>query len=146
MERLFICFRMMKQETWLSIVAGAMKNATRIEAPDEVGRAGQFFEYLEDFVMNRHKGEQKEDILLGRPWEDQEGKRHYFRLKDLMKFLEIAGFKIYNRGQVTSRLRMIKGDKHFFSIQGKGVNVWYIPSTFTPTPTPDTPELSREPI
>lgn len=146
MERLFRCFRMIKQEAWFNIVANAMREAVKIEVSDEVGESGQFYEILEDFLMNKHRGENRDDLLVGRPWSDPETEKHYFRLRDLQKFLEAAGFKIYNRPQIVSRLRSLHGDKHFFNIKGKGCNVWYIPFGMQPTPTPDTPPVEREPI
>lgn len=148
MEQLFKCFRMVKQETWFNLIGGAMREAVRIEVSEEIGETGQFEEILDEFLTNRHKGETKEDLLVGRPWEDQEAARHYFRIRDLQKFLEASGFKVYNRPQMVSRLRSLGGDKHFFNLKGKGVNVWYIPSglKLAPTPSPGTPPIEREPI
>lgn len=146
MEQLFICYKMMKSHDWLTIVANAMRDAVEIEVPPEVGFYGQFEELLEDFVLNKHRGETREDLLVGRPFEDTDEKRHYFRLKDLMRFLELAGFKVYNRAQVTTRLKALNGDRGFFNLKGKGVNVWWIPSVFVPTPTLSLPHIEKEPI
>jgi hypothetical protein len=126
MERM-ICYTMLKQDTWLAIVAEAMKDAQRIGVPPEVGTKGQFEEHLEDFCTNRHRGERREDILSGKPWEDEERGRHYFRLRDLQGHLERAGFKSYTRGQITARLRGMGGDHDFFNLDGKGTNVWWVP-------------------
>lgn len=146
MERLFKCFRMMKQDSWLQVVSLAMRDAVRIDAPDEVGHTGQFHELLEDFVMDRHRGEKVDDLLSGRPWEDEETQRHYFRLKDLTKYLETAGFKIYNRSQIVTRIKSMGGNRHFFNIKNTGVNVWYVPSKFKPMPQGELPHLSKDPI
>lgn len=146
MERLFRCFRMMKQDQWLQIVSIAMREAVKIDAPEEVGVSGQFYELVEQFVMNRHRGEQKEDLLVGRPWLDEEEGRHYFRLIDLMRYLESSGFKTLNRAQVTTRLKDRGGGRHFFNFKGKGVNCFYIPDTFSPVPDAPLPPIKREPI
>lgn len=146
MERLFICYRLMKQDDWLRVVGEAMRDAIRIEAPPDVGTVGQFNELLEEFCTHRHKGTRKEDILLGKPWESEERKRHYFRLRDLQKFLEMANFKAYNRGKITQRIEAIGGGKDFFNIEGSGVNVWYVPSVFVPIPKSALPDISEEPI
>ena len=146
MEQLFKCFRMVKQETWFTLIGNAMREAVRIEVSEDIGQTGQFEEILDEFLTNRHKGENKEDLLVGRPWEDQEANRHYFRVRDLQRFLESAGFKIYNRPQIASRLRALGGDKHFFNLKGKGVNVWYVPGGRIRTPVPSGPAIERDPI
>jgi len=146
MEKLFVCFKMLKQDTWLTMVAQAMRDAVRIEAPREVGTAGRFYELLEDFCVNRHRGEVREDLLLGRPWEDQEAGRHYFRLRDLESFLEKANFKAYRRSQLVARIRGLGGEKHFFNIKDHGVNVWWVPSNFVPTPTTELPPIEEDSV
>lgn len=146
MERLHLCFGMMKQDTWLQIVAEAMRDATRIEVSPEVSRMGHFEELVSGFVLDRHRGEAKEDMLVGRPWEDTEAGRHYFRLKDLQKYLRDAGQDFGTRGQLVSRLRSMGGGKHFFVLKNHGTNVWYVPAGAQATPTPDVPPIQREPI
>lgn len=150
-ERLVKCYQPLKQNTWLQIVSEAMKGAIRIQAPPEVGVSGQFGELLEDFCINRHKGRTREDVLNGRPWEDENREqnkevRHYFRLRDLMSYLDREGFKLYSRSQITVRLRQMGGGHMFFNIKGKGVNVWYIPAGFEKTPKMDTPPKMEEPL
>lgn len=130
MEKCRVTYQMLKQETWLKMVAQAMRDVQVIDAPPEVGITGHFGELLEDFCTNRHRGEQKEDVLSGKPWEDQDRKRHYFRLRDLQLHLERAGFKSYTRPQITARLRQAGGADDFFNVDGKGVNVWWIPAMF----------------
>lgn len=146
MEKLFICFKLQKQDTWLGQVSVAMRDAVRVEAPPEVGLTGKFFDLLEDFCENKHKAEFKEQILLGRPWHDEDEGRHYFRLKDLEKFLEIAGLKGYPRNMIITRIRQAGGDAHFFNLKGKGTNCWWVPATFTPIPTIEVPSIEGDPI
>jgi len=146
MERLHLCFRMMKQDTWLQVVGAAMKDAIRVEVSAEVSDTGTFAELLEDFCVNRHRGEQREDILVGRPWEDEDERRHYFRLRDLQRFLDSANFKSFTRAKIVSTLRDMGGGRAFFNIKGKGLNVWWVPSDFVPTPTLSVPKIEREPI
>jgi hypothetical protein len=145
-ERLVKCYQPLKQNTWMGIVGEAMKGAIRIAAPPEVGLSGQFTELLEDFCMNRHRGKAKEDILGGRPWEDEETGRHYFRLRDLMQYLEREGFKGFTRSQITVRLKRAGGGSDFFNVKGKGFNVWYVPTNFQPIAQMDTPKRMEDPL
>lgn len=145
MEQLFKCFKMMKQDAWLQVVSDAMRNATSIEAPPEVGKQGQFFGLLEEFLVDRHRGESREDLLLGRPI--LESGNFYFRLNDLMLFLENSRFTSYSRTQVSTRIKRAGGGQHFFNIKGKGINVFFIPEKNTePMPKTDIPQLEESPI
>ena len=135
----------MKQETWLGMVNAAMASVTIIDAPKEVGLAGHFEELLEDFLVNRHRGNVKEDILSGRPWTDSEAGRHFFRLRDLMNYLEKNGMRNAQRGKIVTKIRELGGGHDFFNIKGKGVNTWWIPVEKThPTPPADLPPTRRE--
>lgn len=147
MEQMFKTFRMMKQDQWLQIVSEQMKNVVRIEAPREVGRTGQFEELLGAFLNDRHAGFEQEDLLVGRPFRDNTGGRIYFRLKDLDTHLMNANFRGFTRGQITSRIRKLGGDNHFFNIKNHGVNCFYVPiEAFEAYPQVDTPPLEGDPL
>lgn len=147
MERLHKCYRSLKQDTWLAMLAAAMSNATVIEAPPDVGLHGQFLELLEEFLTNRQRGERQEDILGGRPWEDEARGRHYFRLSDFMKHVQREGIRDWKRNWVTQRIHDLGGDREFFNIKGKGVNVWWVPSSaVSGVPEIEPPHVRKDPI
>lgn len=147
MEQLFRTYRTMKQDAWLQVVGEAMRNAVRIEAPKEVGKTGHFYDLLEEFLTDKHCGDAREDLLVGRPYLDEEQGRYYFRLQDLSRMLENNNFRSFSRGQITTRLRQKGGNAHFFNIKGKGVNVWYVPAeAFQRMPTLDIPALKEDPL
>lgn len=134
-----------KLETWLPQVQKAIENATIVDAPAEVGTTGQLAELIERFCTDRHAGEQRDDLLLGKPWRDEETGRVWFRLRDLVEFLERNRFRLLARGQITERIKNMSGGPDFFNIRKKGVNVWYVPmSQFTwqdgDADLPDSPE------
>jgi hypothetical protein len=129
MERLHIVFPMLKQDTWLAITREAMKNVIVLEAPPEVSVPGMFLELLIDFCRDKSSTTDREGILIGRVFEDEETQRFYFRLRDLQDYLERAKFDLYTRGQITSRIKDVGGGVFFFNIKGQGVNTWFVPST-----------------
>jgi hypothetical protein len=147
-ERLNKFYRIsMKRETWGSIVAEQMQNLVKIEAPEEVSVFGQFSELLETFLTDKHKAESKEEVMLGKPFLDLDEGRYYFRLRDLEKFLESSGFKIYKRAMLTTRIKSLGGGGQFFNLKGKGVNTWWVPAdTFSATPELPLPAIERSPI
>jgi hypothetical protein len=147
MDRLNRCFTSLKQTDWLAVLSEAMRDVHLIESPPEVGRTGVFAEMLEEFLTNRQRGTTKEDILRGRPWEDEEEGRHYFQLKDLAKFLLREGDKTTTRGQMTSAIRKMGGDSKFINIKSTGRNVWWVPSDqFSHTTSGDPPPVRGVPV
>lgn len=117
-----------KTDDWLRQVQVCVENATRIEAPREVGIIGHFEDLLEIFCTDRHVGETKDDLLLGKPWVEESRGRVYFRLRDLQDHLERSRFRDLSRGQVVTKIREMGGNSDFFNIRGKGVNCWWVPS------------------
>lgn len=147
MERLHRCFMPMKHDTWTKIVAAAMQSVVVIEVSGDVTVAARFLELLEEFCTNRQRGTRREDIMSGRPWEDEEASVHYFRLRDLTKFFERENFKGLTRGQITGHLKKLGGESAQLTISGHNRMVWWVPSrVFTATEPVPPPELPRSPI
>lgn len=117
-----------KTDDWLRQVQECVENATTIEAPREVGTTGQFEELLERFCTDRHAAREQEDLVLGKPWRDDESGRVYFRLRDLQDMLERHRFRDLSRGQISTRIRHMGGDTEFWHIRGRGVNLWWVPA------------------
>lgn len=145
MDQLTVFFLPMKAETWAAMVGEQMQNAVIIEPSPEATSIGHFMELLEEFCMNRHRGVAAEDLFLGKPFFDEAEGKHYFRLKDLMQFLERNNFKQWGRNQVGRRLEDL-GGKTFFNIKGKGVNVYWVPNDFQQTPSVALPDSRSDPV
>ena len=62
-----------------------------MEASEDSSIDGAFYDYLEDFCRNMQTAADKEEILLRRPWTDEEKKQTFFRLRDLENFLKDSG-------------------------------------------------------
>lgn len=147
MEQLNVCYMACKQSDWLVVLAEAMRDVNLIDAPAEVGRSGVFFEVLEEFLTNRKRGNVKEDILNGRPWEDEDAAKHYFRMRDLDAFVKREGDKFTTRGQMATYIRNLGGDGGFLNIKGRGVNVFWVPSHIFREPLRlDPPEVKGVPV
>ncbi len=147
MERIGRCYPVMKPGDWLLLLSAAMESMIVVPAPPDVGTTGRFHELLEDFLTNRAAGKLKEDLLSGRPWEDQDGQRHYFRLTDLEKYLNRENVKNLTRGQITQKVRDLGGANHGFNIKNRYVSCWWVPSSaINQMPELDPPPLPRSPI
>lgn len=128
-EKINKCYKLVKHDIWLSILSEALEKVVVIEAPPDSGRAGVFHELLEEFLTNRSRGERREDLWSGRPWENVDKGRHYFPLKSFQRFLKQEGVRELSRPQVISSLRKLGGepDKFKFS-NGAELRVWSVPS------------------
>jgi hypothetical protein len=129
MDRVNQCYRMMRNDAWLSLVSEAMANLIELDAPADIGEDAEFQEHLEEFLTNRARGTRREDLYLDRPWEDVEEGKHYFTLRALKKFLASEGIKDVSRNKLSSLVKKLGGEPKFINPHGKGLNTWRIPSS-----------------
>lgn len=127
LDQQMVVLPLIKYEDWMSQINKCMENATKIEAPPEVGTTGIFMELLERFCTDKHRAATPEEMLLGKPWLNESEGRYYFRLRDLMEYLDRMKFKDLTRPQITNRIKKYRGDTAFMNLNGRGTNVWYIP-------------------
>lgn len=148
MERLHRCYMPMKHDTWTKIVAKAMSSVEIIPVSGDVGVQARFVELLEEFCTNRQRGSRREDIMVGKPWEDDETGRHYFRLRDLQRYLERENFKQLSRGAIGVILKdRLGGDSMQMSIRGHNRHVWWVPvAALQSTPEVPVPTLPRREV
>lgn len=128
METVHIVPPVLKRDTWQGVLQGLIDNIVVIDAPQEVGVRGQFFELLESFCTDRQRAQARDEILLGKAWWEDSGERVFFRMKDLQEHLDRARFKGMTRTQMTSQIRSMGGNHEFFKIKGRGTNCWWIPT------------------
>lgn len=128
LEQLRTLLPLHKNETWQEHVQKCLEEAILIEAPREVGIAGTMHDLLEQFCTDRHAAQVKDEILLGKPWLDDDLDRYWFRLADLMNHFVKSKFSDYKRSQVVKRIRDLGGGHSFFNMKGRGVNVWWVPA------------------
>jgi hypothetical protein len=148
LEQMRVLLPMFKQETWQFRVQECLDNAVIIEAPHEVSDDGAFRELLQEFCTDRHAAQEKDEILLGKPWFNDEDSRYYFRLADLLGHLERAKFRGMTRNKAVTRIRDLNGKHMFFNLRGRGVNVWHLPSSAFDVQTEphDTPRVQEFPL
>jgi hypothetical protein len=120
-ERTNILPRMVKVNVWENIVQRLLDSVTEMTAPSNASRRGQFLELVEYFLTERPKARNREEILLGKCFLEED--TVYFRSSDLIKFLEIGRFKIDAR-EAWSILREKEAVAKRMKIKGKTVRVW----------------------
>lgn len=139
-----LCFGPMKQSDWLNVLGRAFETMVPEDASPDSTPDAQFHEHLEMFLTNMQRGEQREDILSGRPWEDQEAGLHWFLMKDLKKHLDREKMRYPGPHWVEVRLRAIGGLYRGLTISGRTQRAWNVPSTCVQAmPELPTPKSSK---
>lgn len=161
MEQIKRAYAMIPQPVWMAIVAEAMSNMDPANseltadekkrhdyATGDIGRAAVFREILTTFLTNKQKGQKKEDLLSGRPWEDEEEGYYYFKLSSLEKFLRREEMRDVNRVKIVSMIRKIfKGENKQIKVKEKKFNMWRIRSSaLERDPSVDPPDVRENPI
>ena len=133
-------------ESRISTLLNEMKEneSAIIEVAVDASTSGQFYDNLEEFCSHLQVAQDKEEILLRRPWTDEEQGLTYFRLKDLENYLKKNKFFEYKSHRIAQRLRDINGSSVVLKIKGRAVRVWQIPSFRKSDIDIDTPNLGGQ--
>lgn len=127
---------------WQQVVQKLLDSVVIIEAPMDASTSGQLIEHLERFCTSRVQAQNRDEMLLGKPWHNE--KKHYFRMADFMAYLERNHFREFKVNKVTSILKeLLKAEHGFFILKGKGVNVWIVPEFQSQTEPHDVPEFEN---
>jgi hypothetical protein len=131
MEKVNVMIPSMKKGEWETLVSALMRQMVETEAivegSEDVSEDGRFFELLEEFCTHLQTAMDREEILMGRPWTNEEEGLTYFRLKDLEAFLLRNKFTMGHM-KIAQRLRNIKGLPHPINIKNRTVRTWRIPA------------------
>ena len=146
MEQLNVMPPTVSRTIWENRVAALMRDMTEteggvVEASEDASVDGVFYSYLEDFCRNHQTAADKEEILLKRPWTDEDQQLTYFRLKDFENYLKRQKFFEFKTNMISQRLRDINGEAVKLRIGDRVVHVWSIPAYDMPASTPATPEF-----
>jgi hypothetical protein len=133
MEQLNFMPRSLAKAQWEARIGSLMSEmreneAAIIEVAQDASISGKFYEYLEEFCCHLQTAESKEEILLRRPWTDEDNIFTFFRLKDFEAFLQKNKFFDYKSHKVAQRLRDINGESVLLRIRERTVRVWRIPA------------------
>ena len=133
MEQINFMPRTMSKQAWETLINMLLSTMLDTEGAvittsDDTSLRGQFYDLLEEFSTHMQSAMDKEEILLRRPWTDEEEGRTYFRLKDFEAFLKRSKFFDYRSNKIAQRLREIDGRAEQFRIKGRTVRCWSVPA------------------
>ena len=150
-EQLNFMPQSVKKDRWEGRINGLLGEMSEtdgaiVEVSQDASVTGQFYDLLEEFCTAMQNAENKVEILLRRPYTDEEEGRTFFRLKDFMAYLTKNKFFDFKSHKVAQRLRDIDGDSLVIKINGKAVRVWSIPVFETYSSGAKTPELKSKEV
>ena len=133
MEQLNFMPRTVSKINWESRISTLMSEmrdneSAIMEVAQDASTSGQFYDYLEEFCRHLQQAQDKEEILLRRPWIDEESNVTYFRLRDFEAHLRKNKFFEFKSHKIAQRLRDINGKSTVLKIKGRAVRVWEIPA------------------
>jgi hypothetical protein len=134
-------FAPMKQNAWAMVLQAKESELQEEAPPADTTPLGHFADLLDDFLTDRARAKTRDEILGGKPWEDEETNRHLFRMKDLHDFVTKSGMRHATRAQCKNWIRQLDGNNepHPVTIKGKSVRLWWVPgSAVSHTPPRET--------
>jgi len=131
MERLNLLPPTMKKADWEMLINELLREMVELEqiteASEDTTVTGRFNELVEEFTTHLQQGMDKDEILLGRVWTDEEKGEVFFRMKDLEAHLKRNGFTGLSAPKISQRLRDMGGESVVMRLKGRGTRVWKMP-------------------
>ena len=113
-----------KDVKWNKALNKALETAEIKDLAPDAGPEGQLWIHIEDFTSSKAKAKVRDEILLGKPWHDDD--KIYFRSNDLMKYLDQQRFRHFREADIWGILRRKNAKHQKFNIKGKCCAVWSI--------------------
>lgn len=116
---------LMKRAPWERMIREKLESVEILEAPEETRLNTRINQYVLQYLMNTPTTENKEELLMGRPWKDPATGKIFFRGNDLIKFLENNGIRVEAR-KIWNSLRESGTHHKQMSINRMTVQLWCV--------------------
>ena len=147
MEKLNLLPPTLKKSDWEGMLNELLKEMVETEqisqASEDTSVTGRFMDLLEEFTTHMQQAMDRDEILMGRPWEEPEDGKTYFRMKDLENHLKRNNFIGMTAPKMAQRLRDLGGEPTSLFLKGRTVRCWRIPR-FNKQDAPFTTEVVRQ--
>jgi hypothetical protein len=146
-EKLNLLPPTLKKSDWEGMLNELLKEMVETEqisqASEDTSVTGRFMDLLEEFTTHMQQAMDRDEILMGRPWEEPEDGKTYFRMKDLENHLKRNNFIGMTAPKMAQRLRDLGGEPTSLFLKGRTVRCWRIPR-FNKQDAPFTTEVVRQ--
>jgi hypothetical protein len=121
----------LRKQDWEQVLNALLREMVELEqiqeASEDTTITGRFTALLEEFTTHIQQAMDRDEILMGRPWVDEEDQKVYFRIKDLEDHLTRNNFKGLSAPKMAQRLRDLGGEPLPVFLKGRTTRVWRIP-------------------
>jgi hypothetical protein len=114
MERLNVLPPTVKKSDWEALINELLSEMVELQAITEASEdttiTGRFADLVEEFTTHLQQGMDRDEILMGRVWTDEEDGVCYLRIKDLEAHLKRNNFGTLTAPKMAQRLRELGGE------------------------------------
>jgi hypothetical protein len=130
-EKLNLLPPTLRKQDWEQLLNALLKEMVETEqiteASEDTSITGRFNDLLEEFCTHLQQAMDREEILMGRPWTDDNEAKTYFRMKDLEAHLVRNNFKGMTHPKMAQRLRDLGGEPISLFLKNRAARCWKIP-------------------
>jgi hypothetical protein len=131
LERLNLLPPTLRKQDWENMLNALLKEMVETEqiteASEDTSVTGQFMDLLEEFTTHMQQALDRDEILMGRPWNDDSEAKTYFRMKDLMAHLKRNNFMGLTAPKIAQRIRDLGGEPISLLLKSRTTRCWRIP-------------------
>jgi hypothetical protein len=113
---------------WEKIVREKLASVEYIDAPKESRTSDRIQQYLKGYLTLTPPAKEKREMLMGRPYLDEDTRCYFFRGNDFIKFLEVQGVRNAEPRKIWVSLRSLEADHKQINVRGSNFQVWTIPA------------------
>ena len=147
MERINVLPPTLRKQDWESMLNALLREMVELEqvqeASEDTSITWIFSDLLEEFTTHMQQAMDREEILMGRPWTDEDEAKVYFRMKDLENHLRRNNFSGLTTPKIAQRLRDMGGEPISLFLKNRSTRAWRMP-VFSGQDAPfETPEMKN---
>ncbi len=123
----------MKPAAWKTLVSERLSRCDHIAVPLDATRRGQLWVNLQRFCTSRVVGKSLDELLMGKPYTDEQNNKTFFCSSDFLQYLQQHRFGALGERELYGWLRELDVEHHYGPIKGKDINYWSVPAFATQT-------------
>jgi len=131
-EKLNVLPPTLRKQDWENMLNAMLKEMVETEqiaeASEDTSLTGRFMDLLEEFTTHMQQALDRDEIIMGRPWVDDDEAKTYFRMKDLESHLKRNNFVGLTAPKIAARIRDLGGEPISLFLKGRTIRCWRIPN------------------
>ena len=131
LEKINVVPPTLRKQDWENLLNALLKEMVETEqiteASEDTSLTGRFTDLLEEFCAHMQQAMVRDEMLMGRPWTDDEAAKTYFRMKDLEAHLKRNNFVGLSAPKMAQRLRDMGGEPISMFLKNRTVRCWSVP-------------------